>query len=64
MAFPVQDIAAVYALDLVPKVVILARHTLGLYTDRPYREYRLFRSACAVKPIESSTQLNLFPEDE
>lgn len=59
-----QDIAAVYALDLVPKVTILQRHTLGLYADRPYREYRVYRSAWAIKPVASSTQLLLFLEDE
>jgi len=43
MPFPGEEIAAVYALDLRPKVPLCPSTALGLYYSRPYQEYRIVR---------------------
>jgi len=59
MPFPGEEIAAVYALDLRPKVPLCPSTALGLYYSRPYQEYRIVRVR-----VPSSTQLLLALEDE
>jgi hypothetical protein len=55
-----EDIAAVYAQDLAPKLLIRPSTALGLYYERPYREYRVF----TARPIVPNPQLRLRLEDE
>jgi hypothetical protein len=60
VSFTATDIAAVYAQDLTPKLAIRPSTALGLYYERPYREYRVFTPA----PVLPSPQLRFRLEDD
>jgi hypothetical protein len=55
-----EDIAAVYAQDLAPKLAIRPSTALGLHYERAYREYRVF----LARPIVPDPQLRLRLEDD
>ena len=59
MSWAAEEIQALYTLDLRPKITIRPSSALGLYYERPYREYRIVRVR-----VPSSTQLSLALEDE
>ena len=59
MAFSPDDIAAAYALNVVPRLRIKSSTQLGLYRDRPDREYRVW----VVKVKPPSPQLDLFRDE-
>ena len=59
MAFSEQELAAAYALNVVPRLQIDPSTRLGLYYERPFREYRIFE----VRVEAPDPQLSLFQEE-
>ena len=60
MAFAAQEIAAAYALNVIPRLQIRPSTRLELYWERPYREYRIFTTK--VEPPDP--QLSLFRDGD
>lgn len=59
MAFPSREIAAAYALNVVPRLRIAPNTRLELYPQRPFRSYRIF----VVRVKRPNPQLSLFTRD-
>jgi hypothetical protein len=60
VAFSQADLAAAYALNVLPRMQINPSTRLGLYYERPFREYRIFQ----VRQKPPDPQLSLFREAE
>lgn len=59
MAFSDAEIAAAYALNVVPRLSIRPSTRLELYPERPFRNYRIF--GVVVKAPDP--QLSLFQDE-
>ena len=59
MSFSAQELAAAYALNVVPRLTVRPSTRLELYPERPYQSYRIFTRA--VEPV--SPQLSLFQDE-
>lgn len=59
MSFSPQELAAAYALNVVPRLQIRPSTRLELYPERPYQTYRVF-----TRVVEApSPQLPLFQDE-